>query len=78
MAQVKEVRQVNRESVEDNFDDMLKALEEDADLQVHCNALYDLVPFVVIWYHLPLYLHNLKNVKNTHGGALLLVKLQLY
>ena len=25
-----------------------------------------------IWYHL----HNLKNVKNTHGGMLLLVKLQ--
>ena len=28
--------------------------------------------FCVIWYHL----HNLKNVKNTHGGVLLLVKLQ--
>ena len=26
----------------------------------------------VIWY----YLYNLKNVKNTHGGVLLLVKLQ--
>ena len=26
----------------------------------------------VIWYHL----YNLKNVKNTHGGVLLLVKLQ--
>ena len=25
-----------------------------------------------IWYHL----HNLKNVKNTHGGLLILVKLQ--
>ena len=25
-----------------------------------------------IWYHL----HNLKNMKNTHGGVLLLVKLQ--
>ena len=25
-----------------------------------------------IWHHL----HNLKNVKNTHGGKLLLVKLQ--
>ena len=25
-----------------------------------------------IWYHL----HNLKNVKNTHGGVLILVKLQ--
>ena len=25
-----------------------------------------------IWYHL----HNLKNVKNTHGGVLLLEKLQ--
>ena len=25
-----------------------------------------------IWYHL----HNLKNVKNTHGGVLLLVQLQ--
>ena len=26
-----------------------------------------------IWYHL----HNFKNVKNTHGGVLLLVKLQV-
>ena len=26
----------------------------------------------MIWYHL----HNLKSVKNTHGGVLLLVKLQ--
>ena len=26
--------------------------------------------FCVIWYHL----YNLKNVKNTHGGVLLLVK----
>ena len=25
-----------------------------------------------IWYHL----HNLKNVKNTHGGVLILAKLQ--
>ena len=25
-----------------------------------------------IWYHL----HNLKNLKNTHGGVLILVKLQ--
>ena len=31
-----------------------------------CHLLY------VIWYHLC----NLKNVKNTHGGVLLLVKLQ--
>ena len=28
--------------------------------------------FCVVWYHL----HNLKNVKNTHGGVLLLVKFQ--
>ena len=35
IAHVKEVRQMNRESVEDNFDEMLKALQEDADLQVH-------------------------------------------
>ena len=27
-----------------------------------------------IWYHL----HNLKNVKNAHGGVLLLVKLQAF
>ena len=33
-----------------------------------CDALHDLVPFA--------YLHNLKNMKNTHGGVLLLVKLQ--
>ena len=30
------------------------------------------VMFCAIWY----YLCNLKNVKNTHGGVLLLVKLQ--
>ena len=30
-----------------------------------CDALHDLVP-----------LYNLENVKNTHGGALILVKLQ--
>ena len=30
------------------------------------------VMFCAIWYHL----HNLKNVKNTQGGVLLLVKLQ--
>ena len=29
--------------------------------------------FCAIWYHL----HNLKNVKNTHGGVLLLVKLKV-
>ena len=29
--------------------------------------------FCVIWYHL----HNLKNVKNTHEGVLLLAKLQV-
>ena len=30
--------------------------------------------FCAIWYHL----HNLKNVKNTHGGIPLLVKLHAY
>ena len=30
------------------------------------------VMLYAIWYHL----YNLKNVKNTHGGVLLLVKLQ--
>ena len=30
------------------------------------------VTFCAIWYHL----YNFKNVKNTHGGVLLLVKLQ--
>ena len=30
--------------------------------------------FCAIWYHL----YNLKNVKNTHGGVLLLVKLQAF
>ena len=29
---------------------------------------------LAIWYHL----HNFKNVKNTHGGVLLLVKLQTF
>lgn len=35
MAQVKEERQVKRESAKDNSDKMLKTLEEDADLQIH-------------------------------------------
>ena len=30
--------------------------------------------FCTIWY----YLYNLKSVKNTHGGVLLLVKLQTF
>ena len=30
--------------------------------------------FCTIWY----YFYNLKNVKNTHGGVLLLVKLQAF
>ena len=34
MAQVREDRQVDRESIEDGFDEILKALE-DADLQGH-------------------------------------------
>ena len=39
------------------------------------HLFYDQAVYVVccaIWYHL----YNLKNVKNTHGGVLLLVKLQ--
>ena len=35
MAQLKEVRQMNWESVKGNFDEMLKAWEEAPDLQVH-------------------------------------------
>ena len=38
----------------------------------HCMQV--LVMFCAIWYHL----YNLKNVKNIHGGALLLVKLQAF
>ena len=34
--------------------------------------LWIYVMFCAIWYHL----YNLKNVKNTHGGVLLLVKMQ--
>ena len=34
------------------------------------HSLY--VMFCAIWYHL----HNLKNVKNTHGGVILAMKLQ--
>ena len=30
--------------------------------------------FSAIWYHF----YNLKNVKNTHGGMLLLVKMQAF
>ena len=33
---------------------------------------YSVVMFCTIWYHW----YNFKNVKNTHGGVLLLVKLQ--
>ena len=32
------------------------------------------VMFCAIWYHL----HNLENVKNTHGGVLLLVKIKTF
>ena len=35
--------------------------------------LWIYVMFCAIWYHL----YNLKNVKKTHGGVLLLVKLQV-
>ena len=35
-------------------------------------SIYHYVKRCAIWYHL----YNLKNVKNTHGGVLLLVKLQ--
>ena len=34
--------------------------------------MFLVVVLCAIWYHL----HNLKNVKNTYGGVLLLVKLQ--
>ena len=36
------------------------------------NLRMTIVMLCAIWYHL----HNLKNVKNTHGGVLLLVKLK--
>ena len=35
-------------------------------------SFFDIEMFCVICYHL----HNFKNVKNTHGGVLLLLKLQ--
>ena len=38
----------------------------------HHQQLKILVMSYAIWYHL----YNLKNVKNTHGGVLLLLKLQ--
>ena len=37
-----------------------------------CNHTITYVMRCAIWHHL----HNLKNVKHTHGGMLLLVKLQ--
>ena len=43
-------------------------LSEQAKAQFEINVVR-----CVIWYHL----RNLKNVKNTHGGVLLLVKLQV-
>ena len=40
---------------------------------MNINAISDLYMMLcMIWYHL----YNLKNVKNTHGGVLLLAKLQ--
>ena len=47
-------------------------------LQIKCKwkqiylTLSDIVMLCAIWYHL----YNFKNVKNTHGRVLLLVKLQ--
>ena len=38
----------------------------------HCSFLESYEMRCAIWYHL----YNLKNVKNTHGGVLILVKLQ--
>ena len=40
------------------------------DIAVQCKNLY--VVRYAIWYHL----YNFKNVKNTHGGVLILVKLK--
>ena len=39
-----------------------------------CNHTITYVMRCAIWHHL----HNLKNVKHTHGGMLLLVKLQAF
>ena len=38
------------------------------------NTVFGFVVCCAIWYHL----YNSKNVKNAHGGVLLLVKLQAY
>ena len=47
-----------------------------SETKLTCNrCIYHQSPDVMryaIWYHL----YNLKNVKNTHGGVLILVKLQ--
>ena len=39
-----------------------------------CNSVLNMWCFCAIWYNL----YDLKNVKNTHGGMLLLVKLQAF
>ena len=45
------------------------------ELNLHFNPFQRCITYVVhcaIWYHL----YNFKNVRNTHGGVLILVKLQ--
>ena len=37
-----------------------------------------MIKMIVMFWAILYHLYNLKNVKNTHGGVLLLAKLQLY
>ena len=41
-------------------------------------AIYNYIFAYVVFCAIQYYLHNLKNVKSTHGGMLLLVKLQAF
>ena len=48
-------------------------VEKWSNLILHFCGINNMMRYA-IWYHL----HNLKNVKNAHGGVLLLVKLQAF
>ena len=49
----------------------LKSLITNKSIFFICLCVYHVI-FCAIWYHL----HNFKNVENTYGGVLLLVKFQ--
>ena len=76
------IKSVNNTTFNDVMHVLKKLVEQDNFYVYNCescakvtnyNTIYQLiVTLYAIWYHL----YNLKNVKNTHGGVLHLVKLQ--